>query len=111
MRLLTVLLFLLLAGCATPEQIAERQRQEALQREQAAANYWRRLNAHCSQIGYQPNTDGFRNCVLQLHQSEQQQRAAIGAAIIGSGMLKPPPAPRRTNCYTDTFGYTRCTTY
>lgn len=110
MRLIATLLFVLVAGCATE--------QTAYQQQQRAEQYRERLAAQCSDFGFTPGTPDFSNCMMQLHQAGEQRRAAIGAALIGSGMLKPvqayqipmPKQPTRTNCYTDNLGYTRCTT-
>ena len=117
MKLVTVLLVLILAGCVSPQQ-------QAAQEEAARQQYWASLNSRCTSLGYASGTDAHRGCIMQLHQIEEQRRAALGAALIGSGMLNrapasnpyqiPPPAPIRrpttTNCYTDNLGYTRCTT-
>lgn len=123
MRLIAMSLVLLLTGCATPEQIARQEQQRAYQQQQQAAQYRASLAAQCSGFGFQQGTAEFANCMMQLHQAEQQRRAAIGAAIIGSGILnqpqpKPyqippmqiPRQPTQTNCYTDRYGYTNCTT-
>jgi hypothetical protein len=114
---MTVLFCFLLSGCTTPTQIAQPPPQEA-------AQYRAWLAGQCSGFGFAQGTPDFAQCMMQLHQAEQQRKAAIGAAIIGSGMLNPRPQPsyqlpmpppvkqpRQTNCYTDTLGYTRCTTY
>jgi hypothetical protein len=58
---------LTLYGCATPEEIAARQAYEEEQRRYQQAAYAERLKRQCRAIGYQENTDSFRNCVLQLH--------------------------------------------
>ena len=54
--------FLLLAACATPEQIAARQ--EA----QRQADY-----ETCKSYGFRAKSDGFRNCLLQLDIARQQR--------------------------------------
>lgn len=75
---------LLLAACATPQE-------QAAQREAERQAYVASLTRQCNGFGFQQGTDAHRNCMLQLHQTEQQRRAAIGAAIIGSGALNPKP--------------------
>lgn len=98
-----ILLTILLAGCATPQ---ERAAQAEAQRQAYVAN----LQRQCNALGFQHGTDSHRQCMLQLHQQNQQNRAAIGAAIIQSGALNrpapvinpPPPSyrsPTTTNCY------------
>jgi hypothetical protein len=126
----------MLGGCMSAQ---ERARQEALQQQRyqqeqqiERQQYHAWLVNKCQGFGFQQGTSEFSQCMMQLDQSEGQRRAAIGAAIIGSGMLNrplvpmpiptpiqppllmPPPAPKRptqTNCYTDRLGYTQCTTY
>ena len=102
-------------GCISVEQ---RAREEAYREQQ----YQARLASQCQAYGFQPGTPAFGQCMLQLDLADQQRRAAIGAAIIGSGMLNPRPvsppqlpmpppikSPVQTQCYTDRFGYTQCT--
>jgi hypothetical protein len=117
MKWISGLLLICLVGCVSQEELA-------LQRQYAAQRYQAQLAGQCSSFGFTPSTPEFAQCMLQLHQADEQRRANIAAAIIGSGMLNPRPQPayqlplptpakqpRQTNCYTDTLGYTRCTTY
>ena len=92
-----------------------------------SSNIRRDWQENCQGFGFARGTPEFSQCMLQLHQAEEQRRAAIGAALIGSGALTPRPQapimtpyqpmtpayqkPRQTNCYTDSLGFTRCTTY
>lgn len=122
MRALALLVPLALSACATPEQIAARREAEAAQARAAEQRYVAALGARCESFGVPAGTPEMRQCMLQLHQTSQANRAALGAAIVGSGMLNPQPAPayhpipayqaptpRTTNCYSS-GGYTNCTT-
>lgn len=56
--------FLLLSACvASPEQI------EAARQAQQQQDY-----NTCAGYGFRPNSDGFRNCLLQIDLARQQQR-------------------------------------
>jgi hypothetical protein len=57
----------LLAGCATPEQQAAHAQQEM---ERTMAIY----GPACERLGYQANTDQWRNCVMQLSYKDDVQR-------------------------------------
>lgn len=114
MRSTLVALACLLSACATPEQ-------EAAQRAAADQQYMGTLAMRCRSFGFQYETPEHAQCVMRLHQGNADRAAAMGAAIIGSGALAPrplanpyqapPPRPTlNTNCYTDSTGYTRCTT-
>ena len=83
-----------LAGCATPQEQAARQ--EASQR-----NYWNSLAAHCQKLGYQPNTDPARQCVLTLHGQMMQS-----AAQSSQPQYQQPRQPRYQPPLT-----TECSTY
>lgn len=88
------LVLLLLAGCASPEQIAARQAYEAQQQEAARTAYRERLMASCESIGYTRNTDQWRQCIMQLHAQNQAQQTAYGAALIHGTSSRPlPPCP------------------
>lgn len=58
-----IFLILLLAACATPEQIA------AQREAQMKADYDVCVNGY----GFKPNSDGARNCMLQLEIARQQR--------------------------------------
>lgn len=116
MRYATVLLICIIAGCATPEQIAARRAAEAQAQEQQNIAYTRALAGQCEAVGYARNSDPWRNCIVQLHGQNQANRAAIIQGI----MSQPQPAPYRptrprtpiqTNCNTDAWGNTHCSTY
>lgn len=61
MRNLVFLLLPLFAACATPEQHAE-----ALSA-YIEANY----APVCTKLGYQPNSDGHRNCMVSMYNTDQ----------------------------------------
>jgi hypothetical protein len=119
-QLLAAVCVLVFGGCVSYEEQA---RQNAIREQQ----YQARLEGTCQGFGFARGTPEFSQCMLQLHQAEEQRRAAIGAALIGSGFLTPKPQapitvpyqpvtppyqqPRQTNCYTDRLGFTQCTTY
>ena len=128
-QLLLVACVLALGGCMSYKEQARSYEEQARQDALREQHYQARLADTCEGFGFTRGTPEFSQCMLQLHQTEEQQRAAIGAAIIGSGLLTPrppaPPAPitvpylpmppvpqqpRRTNCYTDRWGFTQCTT-
>lgn len=77
MRLSILLLCTMLAGCASPEQIAARQLYAAEQQEARDIAYTRNLANQCRAVGYQEGTDGFRNCILTLHGQNQQEAAQM----------------------------------
>lgn len=66
MRYALILLFL--AGCATPEQRAD----------QMIAMY----GPVCDRLGFQRNTDGWRNCIVQQSAGDDANDAAYGSAIV-----------------------------
>lgn len=75
--LLPALLFLLVAGCATPAQ-----RAAAVEREvdEMIAVY----GPGCERLGYKTDTDPWRECVLRLaHREDLQRRAFSTTNCIG----------------------------
>lgn len=64
MRYLFVLL--LLAGCATPEQRADRM--------------IGKFGPMCERLGYTPATDRFRDCIVQMHAADEQRSSGAAAA-------------------------------
>lgn len=60
--------------------------------------------AYCQSLGFTPGTPEAGDCMLQLQAMDEQRRAALGAALIGSGRFNPP---QRVQCYT-VGGYTSC---
>ena len=80
------LVFLGLAGCVSQEKLA-RQRQYEEQQYQA------QLARRCLSFGITPGTSEFAQCMSQLDQANEQRRAAIRAAILGSDLLNQRQAP------------------
>ena len=60
------------AGCATPEQ-----RAAALQAEMV--NMVRTYGPPCARLGYAPNSDPWRNCVLQLSTKDEIRSSSYSA--------------------------------
>jgi hypothetical protein len=70
MRSLTLLpAVLLITACATPQ---ERAMQKQAEMEQAMALY----GPACARLGYPPNTDQWRSCILNLSLKDEVQRYA-----------------------------------
>jgi len=66
MKLIVLSLALVLAGCSTPEQRAER----------AIRTY----GPFCERLGHQPESEGWRNCIIQTYNADAADRAARAAA-------------------------------
>ncbi|SRR5712691_1016080 len=106
----------LLGGCISPEQ-------QALVDADRQQRYIAGLASDCQSFGFTRGTPAFSQCMLQLDQAETQRRAALGAALIGSGVLlpqapstpitlpmpTPPPRPIQTNCFIN-GGWANCQT-
>jgi hypothetical protein len=86
MKWIVGLVLLGLAGCVSQEQLA-RQRQYEEQQYQA------QLARRCLSFGITPGTSEFAQCMSQLDQANEQRRAAIRAAILGSDLLNQRQAP------------------
>lgn len=118
MRPPIALLALCLTACATPEQIAARRAYEAEQHRRASEAYTEHLAAQCQGIGYERFSDGWKQCLLQLHQQAQAERAQIQGIMLQNAIRQQqqrsyqPPAPRHptfTNCSRDYWGNVSCT--
>ena len=72
----------LLAGCVSAEQAALNRQAEAERFRQQQAAYQRQLQNQCESIGYQPNTEPWRQCILTLHLQKQQEMANLRNTII-----------------------------
>jgi hypothetical protein len=92
----------LLAGCTTPQQ------------------YMAGLHQRCAAYGIQPNSPTMSQCMMMLDQQNRASNEAANAAMFGAGAAilmqnnapRPTlPTPVQTNCFSDRFGNTRCTTY
>ncbi len=73
MRLLAIFCILALAGCATPEQRAE----------EIAAYITENYSQACAKLGYQSGTDGHRNCMLSMYNTDQVRMSASWGASWG----------------------------
>lgn len=97
------LLVLLLAGCATQEQLQERQRA-----------YMNTLYAQCSAYGFAQGTPDFGQCLMRLDMANRQSGHAANQQLIDSGLntmrqAQPRPAyPDQIHCVPDRLGGTIC---
>lgn len=80
-----VLVLLVLAGCATPEQRAER--------------IMAVFGPMCDKLGFQRDTDPWRNCVLQQAGAQQQSGAALYGAMQQSRPRTCTTVGATTQCY------------
>lgn len=110
MRAMLLIMIVIIAGCATPEQIAARRAAEAEAQRQRNIAYTQQLAAQCDAIGYQRNTDPWRNCLLQLHQQNQAQNAAMRQMLLQQ-YIQQQQRPTQTRCNRDFLGNVNCTTY
>ena len=69
-------LAVLATACSTPQEKAARAQADM---QQLMAVY----GPACSQLGYAPNTDPWRECVLHLGTREEIQRVGTGAGVYG----------------------------
>lgn len=98
----------LLAGCATPEQMAARQAAEAQAQEQRNQAYTAALAAQCEAIGYVRGTDPWRSCLLQLHGQAQQQMASDRATLLQEALRRQYQSlPPCSSLPPGTSGYAR----
>lgn len=109
---LLIVLPVALIGCATPgSEMAEGERRWQAQRA---------AEERCASFGHEMWSPAHSACMERLYVEGQRNRAAIGAALIGSGALNRPayqpmpvyqvPVPRTTTCSTTPLGFTSCTT-
>lgn len=61
MRITAMALLLSLAACATPEQYVE----------QTSAYIAENYGPLCARLGYQPDTEGYRNCMVSMYNTDQ----------------------------------------
>lgn len=71
-KFLLLSLIVLLAGCATPEQRGA----------YIAEHIERTFGPTCKAMGYQPETDKYRECKLSLFNADTQRTGAAAAAIL-----------------------------
>lgn len=94
-----ILIVLLLAGCATPEQRAAYQQREAERQAQAMIVSYGPI---CEKLGLVPKSEAWANCVVQ---QAQLQASRDGAAAAGFGALQQMrpktcyPVGNRVTCY------------
>jgi hypothetical protein len=115
-----LLIPLVLAGCATPEEIAHRNALRAEYEAQQQAAYREGIFSSCDRMGFSRGTEGHANCALRLHQQNLANNAALGAALLQgyaaqqqkpSYRMAPRPAlPQTTNCTRDPWGNVSCVT-
>ena len=88
----------LLAGCTTPEQRAEKDRQAQYRAQQAQQANTARLNAKCAGYGFQRGTTAFAQCMQQA----EQQDSVDSAIQMQQNELNRQEQERnliRTQCY------------
>ena len=75
-------LILLLTGCATPAERAERQQREM---DEMMAVY----GPACEKLGYVRNEDKWRDCILELNEKDERRagRASFSTCIGGRGLF------------------------
>lgn len=110
MRFILVFI-LLLSGCATfdPAARAAQQRQQQAQEEQNQRAYVQNMINQCEALGFSRNDNSIRQCMLQLHQSNQQQDQANRANALNYLIATKPKPETQTNCVR-TFMGVECNT-
>jgi hypothetical protein len=68
---------LVLAGCATQEDIAARQRLQAQQEEAGRIAYFQRIVAQCRQYGFADESPDMKNCIMQVDQANKAQLRGV----------------------------------
>ena len=86
MKWLWGLVLLGLAGCVSQEALARQRHYEEQQ-------YQAQLARRCLGFGITPGTSAFAQCLSQVDQANEQRRAAIRAAILGSDLLNQRQTP------------------
>lgn len=82
----SICLFVLLAGCASPEAIRAQQEQEAAAQQARQEAYRQQVFGQCRAYGFRDGTPEFRNCLMQVDQANQQQNAQMRAVILQQEM-------------------------
>lgn len=60
----------------------------------------------CSSYGFEPGTEAYANCVMQVDQANQERRQRA-AASLNALNSQPFPQPRlQTRCIRNAYGYT-----
>lgn len=97
MKTLLLVLLVVIAGCATQEQIAAQraaQQRAALQQQEM---YHAQLVARCASFGFQQGTPGHSDCMLRLHQQVMQnaaQQQAVQPVVVPPRCSQLPPGLR-----------------
>lgn len=79
---LAAFLCAVLVGCASQQELAARHAYEQEQQRQREIAYTEGLRGQCRAVGYQENSEQFRNCIMQLHLTNQQERAQMMGIIL-----------------------------
>lgn len=75
----SIIVMLMLAGCATPQEMAYRQQVQTQQEQEQKAAYREALAQSCDAIGFKRGTDTHAQCILSQHQKRQDHlMQAIG---------------------------------
>lgn len=82
-----VALVLVLAGCATQEQIAARE-----------AAYLAEIDSRCVKLGFKPGTDAMALCRLQMKSSDDAAEAAHQANIRARRAMNCTTVGNQTTC-------------
>lgn len=99
MKYSIIFMVLLAGGCASPQ---ERQ-----------AQYAQNIQSRCEAYGFQPGTDAFANCMMQI---DQQNRASAQQFILNQSKPVPQtyqviqPRPTTNTTCTTFGGQMNCTT-
>jgi hypothetical protein len=83
----------LLAACASPAQIAERQLQQQMEQESIRTAYRQRLVSSCESSGYQRDTEPWRQCIMKLDAQNQRIQTALGSALLQGYANQPRQIP------------------
>ena len=75
--ILTVASAFCLLGCTTPQE-------RALQQQNEMDRMMAEFGPACTQLGHAPNSDLWRNCVLQLAAQNGGSRGGVSTSIFGS---------------------------
>lgn len=111
MKYLLLIFVLLLSGCATfdPAARAAQQRQQQEQAEQNQRAYIQNMINQCEALGFSRSDPSIRQCMLQLHQSNQMQEQADRANVLNYILATKPKPATQTNCVR-TFMGVECST-
>lgn len=107
----------LAAGCATPEQVAERQRRERAEQQARYEQLMNNLRAGCRQYGYREGTDQFAACMeratrdwMQRARQAQAEQEYRDRCFLGATNICEQQPKSTTQCLRDAWGNMTCTT-